>query len=93
MNLSDSKFWRDDKERLDKASPYIIGKREVPVFVTRKEISNKHLLIIDVEVGKAYFHIFISVLKNKKYSLDVFYRNNNTTGGIGESSEIAVVCF
>lgn len=65
MNLSDSKFWRDDKERLDKASHYIIGKREVPVFVPRREVSSKHLLIIDVEVSKAYFHIFTSASKNK----------------------------
>ena len=52
-----TELWRE-KESLDNASLYIIGKREAPVFVPRREISDEHCLILDVEVGKASFRIF-----------------------------------
>ena len=50
-SVHDSEFWHE-KENLDKASIYIIGKWEVPVFVPRRELSTKSRLILDVEVGK-----------------------------------------
>lgn len=61
-----------EKESLDNASLYIIGKREVPVFVPRREMSNKDCLILDVEMGKASFRISIPASKNPKYSLKGF---------------------
>lgn len=36
-SVLDSESWHE-KENLDKASLYIIGKREVPIFVPRREI-------------------------------------------------------
>lgn len=60
-----TELWRE-KESLDNASLYIIGKREAPVFVPRREISDEHCLILDVEVGKASFRIFIPALTNPK---------------------------
>ena len=50
----DAELW-NEKGSLDNASLYIIGKREVPVFVPRREMSDKSCLILDVEMDKASF--------------------------------------
>lgn len=64
-------LWRE-KESLDIASIYIIGKREVPVFVPRREISNRTCIILDVEMGKASFHVFVFASEKLKYSMNGF---------------------
>ena len=40
----DPELW-NEKESLDNASLYIIGKREVPVFVPRREMSDESLTL------------------------------------------------
>ena len=59
----DPELW-NEKESLDNASLYIIGKREVPVFVPRREMSDESCLILDAEVGKTSFRIFIPASTN-----------------------------
>ena len=87
-----TELWRE-KESLDNASLYIIGKREAPVFVPRREISDEHCLILDVEVGKASFRIFHPRINKSKILFERFCRNKNGTRGIGESSESMAICF
>ena len=87
----DSELWKE-KESFDKASLYIIGKREVPVFVPRREISDKSCLILDVEVGKASFRIFIPALTNSKYSLNGFAGIKTEPEGL-EKAQIAPMCL
>lgn len=82
-----------EKERLDNASLYIIGKREVPVFVPRREISNEQCLILDVEVGKASFCIFIPALKNPKYSLNGFAGIKTEPEGLEKAQKVWLFAF
>lgn len=85
-------LWRE-KERLDKASIYIIGKREVPVFVPRREISNESCLILDVEVGKASFRIFIHACTNSKYSLNGFAGIKTEPEGLEKAQKVWLFAF
>lgn len=85
-------LWHE-KERLDNASLYIIGKREVPVFVPRREMSNEQCLILDVEVGKASFHIFIPALKNPKYSLNGFAGIKTEPEGLEKAQKVWLFAF
>ena len=87
-----SELWRE-KESLDNASLYIIGKREVPVFVPRREISDEHCLILDVEVGKASFRIFIPALKNPKYSLNGFAGIKTEPEGLEKAQKVWLCAF
>ena len=79
--------------RLDKASIYIIGKREVPVFVPRREISNESCLILDVEVGKASFRIFIHACTNSKYSLNGFVGIKTEPEGLEKAQKVWLFAF
>ena len=88
----DSELWKE-KESLDKASLYIIGKREVPVFVPRREISDKSCLILDVEVGKASFRIFIPALTNSKYSLNGFAGIKTEPEGLEKAQKVWLFAF
>lgn len=88
----DSELWRE-KESLDNASLYIIGKREVPVFVPRREISNESLLVLDVEVGKASFRIFVPALKNRKYSLNGFAGIKTEPEGLEKAQKVWLFAF
>lgn len=81
------------KESLDKASLYIIGKREVPVFVPRMEISDKHCLILDVEVGKESFRILIPALINPKYSLNGFAEIKTEPEGLEKARKVWLFAF
>ncbi len=85
-------LWRE-KESLDKASLYIIGKREVPVFVPRREISNKFRLVLDVEVGKASFRIFVPALPNSKYSLNGFAGIKTEPEGLEKAQKVWLFAF
>ena len=85
-------LWRE-KESLDNASLYIIGKREVPVFIPRREISNEHCLILDVEVGKVSFRIFIHALTNPKYSLNGFAGIKTEPEGLEKAQKIWLLAF
>lgn len=85
-------LWRE-KESLDNASLYIICKREVPVFVPRREISDEHCLILDVEVGKASFRIFIPALKNPKYSLNGFAGIKTEPEGLKKAQKVWLFAF
>ena len=82
-----------EKESLDNASLYIIGKREVPVFVPRMEISNEHCLILDVEMGKASFRIFIPALTNPKYSLNGFAGIKTEPEGLEKAQKVWLFAF
>ena len=82
-----------EKESLDNASLYIIGKREVPVFVPRMEISNEHCLILDVEMGKASFRIFIPALTNPKYSLNGFAGIKTEPEGLEKAQKVRLFAF
>lgn len=88
----DDELW-SEKESLDNASLYIIGKREVPVFVPRREISNKDCLILDVEVGKASFHIIIPALKNLQYSLNGFAGIKTEPEGLEKAQKVWLFAF
>lgn len=83
----------EEKERLDKASLYIIGKREVPVFVPRMEISNEHCLILDVEIGKESFRIFIPALTNPKYFLNSFAEIKTEPEGLEKAQKVWLFAF
>lgn len=85
-------LWRE-KESLDNASLYIIGKREVPVFVPRREISDKHCLILDVEVGKVSFRIVISALTNPEYSLNGFVGIKTEPEGLEKAQKVWLFAF
>lgn len=85
-------LWRE-KESLDNASLYIIGKREVPVFVPRREISDEHCLILDVEVGKASLRIFIPALTNQKYSLNGFAGIKTEPEGLEKAQKVWLFAF
>lgn len=87
-----TEFWRE-KESLDNASLYIIGKREAPVFVPRREISDEHCLILDVEVGKASFRIFIPALTNPKYSLNGFAGIKTEPEGLEKAQKVWLFAF
>jgi len=91
-HASDSQLWCE-KERLDNASIYIICKREVPVFVPRREISNKHCLIFDVEVGKTSFRIFIPALINQEYSLNGFAGIKTEPEGLEKAQKVWLLAF
>lgn len=88
----DPKLWRE-KESLDNASLYIIGKREVPVFVPRREISNESYLILDVEVGKAAFRIFVPALANPKYYLNGFAGIKTEPEGLEKAQKVWLFAF
>ena len=88
----DSELWHE-KESLDNASLYIIGKREVPVFVPRREISDKSCLILDVEVGKASFRIFIPASTNPKYSLNGFAGIKTEPEGLEKAQKVWLFAF
>lgn len=83
----------NEKERLDKASIYIIGKREVPVFVPQREISDESYLILDVEVGKASFRIFVSAQENSKYSLNSFAGIKTEPEGLEKAQKVWLFSF
>lgn len=83
----------NEKESIDNASLYIIGKREVPVFVPRREISNEQCLILDVEVGKASFRIFIHALANSKYSLNGFAGIKTEPEGLEKAQKVWLFAF
>ena len=85
-------LWRE-KESLDKASLYIIGKREVPVFVPRREISDESCLILDVEVGKASFRIFIPASTNPEYSLNGFAGIKTEPEGLEKAQKVWLFAF
>lgn len=87
-----TELWRE-KESLDNASLYIIGKREAPVFVPRREISDEHCLILDVEVGKASFRIFIPALTNPKYSLNGFAGIKTEPEGLEKAQKVWLFAF
>lgn len=82
-----------EKESLDRASLYIIGKREVPVFVPRREISNEHCLILDIEVGKESFRIFIHALTNPTYSLSSFAGIKTEPEGLEKAQKVWLFAF
>ena len=82
-----------EKESLDNASLYIIGKREVPVFVPRREISDKSCLILDVEVGKASFRIFVPAQENSKYSLNGFAGIKTEPEGLEKAQKVWLFSF
>lgn len=88
----DSELWRE-KESLDNASLYIIGKREVPVFIPRREISNESCLILDVEVGKAAFRIFVPASTNPKYSLNGFAGIKTEPEGLEKAQKVWLFAF
>ena len=88
----DPELWHE-KENLDNASLYIIGKREVPVFVPRREISDKHLLILDVEIGKASFRIFVPAWKNSQYSLNGFAGIKTEPEGLEKAQKVWLFAF
>lgn len=83
----------NERESIDNASLYIIGKREVPVFVPRREISNEQCLILDVEVGKASFRIFIHALTNSKYSLNGFAEIKTEPEGLEKAQKVWLFAF
>ena len=85
-------LWRE-KESLDNASLYIIGKREVPVFIPRREISDKSCLILDVEVGKASFRIFVLALKNPEFSLNGFAGIKTEPEGLEKAQKVWLFAF
>ena len=91
-SVLDSESWHE-KESLDKASLYIIGKREVPVFVPRREISDKSFLILDVEVGKECFRIFVPAFANPKYSLNGFAGIKTEPEGLEKAQKIWLFAF
>ena len=82
-----------EKERLDEASLYIIGKREVPVFVPRREISDKSCLILDVEVGKVTFQIRIPACENPKYSFNGFAGIKTEPEGLEKAQKVWLLSF
>lgn len=85
-------LWRE-KESLDNASLYIIGKREVPVFVPRREISDKSRIVLDVEVGKASFRIFVPASPNSKYSLNGFAGIKTEPEGLEKAQKVWLFAF
>lgn len=85
-------LWHE-KESLDNASLYIIGKREVPVFVPRRELSDESCLILDVEVGKASFRIFIPASTNPKYSLNGFAGIKTEPEGLEKAQKVWLFAF
>ena len=85
-------LWRE-KESLDNAFLYIIGKREVPVFVPRREISDEHCLILDVEMGKASFRIFVPALANQEYSLNGFAGIKTEPEGMEKAQKVWLFAF
>lgn len=91
-SVFDYELWYE-KKSLDNASLYIIGKREVPVFVPRREISNEQRLILDVEVGKASFRIFIHALRNPKYSLNGFAGIKTEPEGLEKAQKVWLFAF
>lgn len=86
------KLW-SEKEKLDNASLYIIGKREVPVFVPRREISDEHCLVLDVEIGKASFRIFIPALENPLFSLNGFAGIKTEPEGLEKAQKVWLFAF
>lgn len=60
------------KEYIDRASLYIIAKREVPVIIPQRKLSNPSNLVFDIEIGKNTFRLIVPALFNKKYSLNGF---------------------
>lgn len=82
-----------EKESLDNASLYIIGKREVPLFIPRREISNESCLIIDVEVGKESFRIMIYASSNSKYSLNGFAGIKTEPEGLEKAQKVWLFAF
>lgn len=91
-SVLNQELWRE-KESLDNASLYIIGKREVPVFVPRRDISNKDCLILDVEMGKASFRIFIDALLNQEYSLNGFAGIKTEPEGLEKAQKVWLFSF
>ena len=91
-HILDSELWRE-KESLDNSSLYIIGKREVPIFVPRREISNESHLILDVEVGKTTFRIHIPALTNPKYSLNGFAGIKTEPEGLEKAPKVWLFAF
>lgn len=91
-HVCDSELWRE-KENLDRASLYIIGKREVPVFVPRREISNESCIILDVEVGKATFRIFVPASANSQYSLNGFAGIKTEPEGLEKAQKVWLFAF
>lgn len=88
----DSVLWHE-KESLDNASLYIIGKREVPVFIPRREISNESCVILDVEVGKESFRILISASKNPSCSLNGFAGIKTEPEGLERAQKVWLFAF
>lgn len=86
------KLW-DKKKRLDNASLYIIGKREVPVFVPRREISDEHCLVLDVEIGKVSFRILILAQTNPQYSLNGFAEIKTEPEGLEKAPKVWIFAF
>ena len=58
-----------EKEELDKASLYSIGKRKVPVMVPRRDLSDASCIVLDCEIGNVSIRISISASKGSQYSL------------------------
>lgn len=88
----DPELW-NEKESLDNASLYIIGKREVPVFVPRREMSDESCLILDAEVGKTSFRIFIPASTNSKYSLNGFAGIKTEPEGLEKAQKVWLFAF
>ena len=91
-SVRDSEFWCE-KENLDKASLYIIGKREVSVFIPRRELSNESRIILDVEVGKESFRIFIPAAANPQYSLNGFAGIKTEPEGLEKAQKVWLFAF
>lgn len=60
----------------------------MPVFVPRREISDKTRLILDVGVGKASFRIFVPALTNPKYSLNGFAGIKTEPEGLEKAQKV-----
>ena len=88
----DPELW-NEKESLDNASLYIIGKREVPVFVPRREMSDESCLILDAEVGETSFRIFIPASTNSKYSLNGFAGIKTEPEGLEKAQKVWLFAF
>lgn len=82
-----------EKKCLDNASLYIIGKREVPVFVPQREISDEHRLILDVEMGNASFRICIPAWINSEYSLNGFAGIKTEPEGLEKAQKVWLFAF
>lgn len=82
-----------EKECLDNASLYIIGKREVPVFVPRREISDKDNLILDVEVGNTSLRIIISAQENPQFSLNGFAGIKTEPEGLLKAQKVLLFSY